>query len=106
MEELVALAKAEDKIKQSKLDKAPLKRNQEPSVKKKTISTNAKPTPSFQLAGDGPTNRPHMKYSFKDDLVESLFTTLNQAKKLKLPEPKNKEDIGIIDNPLILFISQ
>src|SRR4051812_16133718 len=63
------------------------------------MASDAKPVTNSQPTGGGPANRPRTQYSFDDDLVESLFKMLKQAKKLTLPEPKNQEDIGKIDDP-------
>src|SRR4051812_22179282 len=89
--ELVTRAKAGDKNKQSKLNKVSSKCNQKPSAKKKTMAVDAKPAPSSQPTGSGPTGRSRREYSFKDDLVQSMFEMLCQAKKLRLPEPQNQE---------------
>src|SRR4051812_35038319 len=80
-EELVAYAKTRGKNKQSKLNKAQSKRSEKLSAKKETMAADAKPGTSSQPTRGGPTNRPHTKYSFKEDLVESLFETLYHAKK-------------------------
>src|SRR3954469_11478263 len=44
-------------------------------------------------------DRSQVKYSFKDDKVEALFKMLNKGSQLKLPEPRNPEDVGKTDDP-------
>ena len=63
------------------------------------MEADAKPGTSSQPTGGGPENWPRTKYSFKEDLVESLFEALYQAKKLRLPEPRNQEDLDKFDDP-------
>src|SRR3954467_2517767 len=98
-EELVACAKTGGKNKQSKLNKAQSKRNEKSSAKEEMMATNDTPGTRSQPTGGGPANRPHTKYSFKEGLVESLFETLYQAKKLRPPEPRNQEDVDKVDDP-------
>src|SRR3954467_8270196 len=98
-EELVACAKTRGENKQSKLNKAQSKRSEKPSAKKETMAANAKTATSSQPTGGGPENSPRAKYSFKGDLLESLFEMLYQAKKLRLPEPRNQEDVHKVDDP-------
>ena len=74
--EFVACAKTGGKNKQSKLNKAQSKRNEKSSAKEEMMAANNTPGTSFQPNGGGPANRPHTKYSFKEDLVESLFEML------------------------------
>ena len=40
-----------------------------------------------------------MQYSFKDELVDSLFKLLNKSNRLKLPEDRRPEEVGKTDNP-------
>src|SRR3954471_14444814 len=80
-EELVACAKTGGKNKQSKLNKAQFKRNKKSFAKEEMMAANDTPGTSSQPTGGGPTNRPHTKYLFKEDLVESLFEVLYMAKK-------------------------
>lgn len=54
---------------------------------------------SSRPAGVGPPDRQHVGYSFKDDKIKALFKMLNKAKKLKLPEPKNPEDVDKTNDP-------
>src|SRR5436189_1175899 len=49
--------------------------------------------------GGGFIDRSQVKYSFKDDKVEALFKMLNKGGQLKLPEPRNPEDVGKTDDP-------
>ena len=63
------------------------------------MTADTKPATSSQPTGGGPENRPRTKYSFKEDLVESLFETLYQAKKFSLPKPRNQEDVDKVDDP-------
>src|SRR4051812_20883690 len=53
---------------------------------------------SSRPTGGGFIDRSQIKYSFKDDKVEGLFKMLNKGGQLKLPEPKNPEDIGKTDD--------
>src|SRR5436189_3032138 len=98
-EELVTCAKTRGKNTQSKLNKAQSKRNEKPYAKKETMAAHAEPGTSSQPTRGGPANRPRTKYSFEEDLVELLFEMLYQAKKLKLPEPRNQEDLDKFDDP-------
>src|SRR4051812_4476125 len=52
---------------------------------------------SFPIGG-GFIDRSRVKYSFKDDKVEALFKMLSKSNQLKLPEPRNPEDV----RPMIL----
>ena len=63
------------------------------------MAASAKPATSSQPTGGGTENRPRTKYSFKEDLVESLFETLYQAKKLRLPESGNLKNMDKVDDP-------
>src|SRR4051812_33818264 len=99
VEELVACPKTGGKSKQSKPNKAQSKRNEKPSAKEEMMAANAKPGTSSQPIGGDPENRPCTKYSFEEDLVESLFEMLYQTKKLRLLEPRNQEDMGKADDP-------
>src|SRR5256886_16493911 len=49
--------------------------------------------------GGGFIDRSQVKYSFKDDKVEALFKMLDKGGQLKLPEPRNPEDVGKTDDP-------
>ena len=92
-------AKTGGKNKQSKLNKAQSKCNEKSSAKKEIMEANAILGTSSLATGGDSENRPRTEYSFKEDLMESLFETLYQAKKLRLPEPRNPEDMGKVDDP-------
>src|SRR5436190_16386600 len=77
----------------------PPRRNQDLPAKKETLAADTQQASSSRPTGGGFIDRSQVKYSFKDDKVEALFKMLNKDGQLKLPEPKNLEDIGKIDDP-------
>src|SRR3954468_7678372 len=54
---------------------------------------------SSRPPGGGFMGLSQIKYSFKDDKVEALFKMLSKGGQLKLPEPRNPEDVGKTDDP-------
>src|SRR5438270_740594 len=77
----------------------PPRRNQDPPAKKKTLAADTQQASSSHPTGGGFIDRSQVKYSFKDDKVEALLKMLNKGSQLKLPEPKNPENVGKIDDP-------
>src|SRR3954466_11213534 len=99
-QELVALVRAEEKNNRTPREGGPpLRRNQDPPVKKKTLAADTQQNSSFRPTGGGFIERSQVKYSFKDEKVEALFKMLSKAGQLKLPEPRNPEDVGKTDDP-------
>src|SRR4051812_29276974 len=70
-----------------------------PPVKKETLAADTQQASSSRPTGGGFMDRSQVKYSFKNDKVEALFKMLNKGGQLKLPEPRNPEDLGKTDDP-------
>src|SRR3954470_6501606 len=99
-QELVALVRAEEKNNRTPRGGGPPpRRNQDPPTKKKTLAADMQQASSSRPIGGGFIDRSQVKYSFKDDKVEALFKMLNKGCQLKLPEPRNPENMGKTDNP-------
>src|SRR3954466_16216332 len=99
-QELVSLVKAEEK--KNRMPRGggpPPRRNQDPPAKKETLAADTQQASSSRPTGGGFIDQSQVKYSFKDDKVEALFKMLNKGGQLKLPEPKNPEDVGKTDDP-------
>src|SRR3954469_19932499 len=77
----------------------PPRRNQDPPAKKETLAADTQQASSSRLTGGGFIDRSQVKYSFKDNKLEALFKMLDKGGQLKLPEPRNPEDIGKTDDP-------
>src|SRR3954464_15711350 len=77
----------------------PPRRNQDPPSKKETLAADTQQASSSRPTGGGFIDRSQVKYSFKDDKVEALFKMLNKGGQLKLPEPRNPEDVGLTNDP-------
>src|SRR4051812_42495844 len=77
----------------------PPRRNQDPPAKKETLTADTQQASSSRPTGGGFIDRSHVKYSFKDDKVEALFKILSKGGQLKLPEPRNLENVGKTDDP-------
>ena len=73
-------------------------RNQDPHAKKETLAADTQQASSSIPTGGGFIDRSRVKYSFKDDKVEALFKMLSKGDQLKLPEPRNPEDVGKTDD--------
>src|SRR5437588_6149410 len=98
--ELVALVKAEEKNNRTPRGGGPPpRRNQDPSAKKETLAANTQQASSSRPTGGGFIDRSQVKYSFKDNKAEALFKMHNKGGQLKLPEPRNPEDVGKTDDP-------
>src|SRR4051812_21057579 len=99
-QELVALVKAEEKNNRTPQGGGPPpRRYQDPPAKKETFAADTQQASSSRSTGGGFIDRSQVKYSFKDDKVEALFKMLNKGGQLKLPEPRNPEDVGKTDDP-------
>src|SRR3954466_4358987 len=99
-QELVAHVKAKEK--NNRMPRGggpPPRRNQDPPAKKKTLAADTQKASSSRPTGSGFIDRSQVKYLFKDDKVEALFKMLNKGDQLKLPEPRNPEDVGMTDDP-------
>src|SRR4051812_12600174 len=99
-EELVTLVKAEEK--NNKMPRGggpPPRRNHDPPAKKETLAADTQQASSSCPTGGGFIDRSQVKYSFKDDKVEALFKMLSKSGQLKLPDPRNPEDVGKTDDP-------
>src|SRR4051812_1992464 len=99
-QELVALVRAEEK--NNRMPRGggpPPRRSQDPPVKKETLAADTLQASSSCPTGGGFIDRSQVKYSFKDDKVEALFKMLDKGGQLKLPEPRNPEDVGKTDDP-------
>src|SRR3954468_11662038 len=77
----------------------PPRRNQDPPAKNETLAADTQQALSSRPTRGVFIDRSQAKYSFKDDKVEALFKMLNKGCQLKLPEPKNPEDVGKTDDP-------
>src|SRR4051812_24489739 len=77
----------------------PPRRNQDPHAKKETLAADTQQASSSIPIGGGFIDRSRVKYSIKDDKVEALFKMLSKGDQLKLPEPRNSEDVGKTDDP-------
>src|SRR3954465_5329117 len=77
----------------------PLRRVQDPHAKKETLAVDTQQASSSRPTGGGCMSRSQIKYSFKDDKVEALFKKLSKGGQLKLPEPRNPEEVGKTDDP-------
>src|SRR5205809_78354 len=100
VEELVTILKTEEKNRTPRGDRPPLRHNQDPIAKKETLAVDSQQSLSSRPTGGGFIDRAQVKYSFKDDKVEALFKMLDKGGQLKLPEPRNPEDVGKTDDPL------
>src|SRR4051812_36215356 len=99
-QELVTLVKAEEKNnKTPRGGRPPSRRNQDPPAKKETLAADTQQASSSRPTGGGFIDRSQVKYSFKDDKVQALFNMLSKGDQLKLPEPKNPEEVGKTDDP-------
>src|SRR3954464_1290918 len=99
-QELVALVKAEEKnYRTPRGGGPPPRRNQDPPVKKETLAADMQQASTSRPTGGGFIDRSQVKYSFKDDKVEALFKMFDKGGQLKLPEPRNPEDVGKTDDP-------
>src|SRR3954470_14913610 len=99
-QELVALVRTEEKNNRTpRRGGPPPRRNQDSPVKKKTLAVDTQQASSSRPIGGGFIDRSQVKYSFKDDMVEALFKMLNKGGQLKLPKPRNPEDVGKTDDP-------
>src|SRR5436189_4824780 len=99
-QEVVALVRAEEK--NNRMPRGggpPPRRNQDSPGKKETLAADTQQASSSCPTGGGFIDRSKVKYSFKDDKVEALFKMLDKGGQLKLPEPRNPEDIGKTDDP-------
>src|SRR3954465_10710764 len=63
-----------------------------------TLAADTQQASRSRPTGDCFIDRSQAKYSFKDDKVKALFKMLNKGGQLKLPEPKNPEDVGKTDD--------
>src|SRR3954471_11690191 len=77
----------------------PPRRNQDPPAKKETLAAYTQQASSSRPIGGGFIDWSQVKYSFKDDKVEALFKMLSKGGQLKLPEPRNPEEVGMTDDP-------
>src|SRR4051812_33672792 len=94
-QELVALVKAEEKNnRMPRVGGPPPRRNQYPPAKKETLAADTQQASSSRPTGGGFIDRSQIKYSSKDGKVEALIKMLNKGGQLKLPKPKNPEDVG------------
>src|SRR3954469_5885166 len=99
-QELVALVKAEEKNYRTPRGGGPSpRRNQDPPVKKETLAADMQQASTSRPTGGEFIDRSQVKYLFKDDKVEALFKMLDKGGQLKLPEPRNSEDVGKTDDP-------
>src|SRR3954465_371010 len=99
-QERVALVKAEEKNNRTPRGGGPPpRRNQDPPAKKEILATDTQQASSSRPTGGGFIDRSKVKYFFKDDKVEALFKMLSKGGQLKLPEPKNPEEVGKTDDP-------
>src|SRR3954463_1663040 len=99
-QELVALVKAEKKNKRMPRGCGPPpRRNQDPPAKKETLAADTQQASSSRPTGGGFIYRSQVKYSFKDNKVKALFKMLSKGGQLKLPEPKNPEEVGKTNDP-------
>src|SRR5205809_5248781 len=99
-QELVALVRAEEKNNRTPRGGGPPpRRNQDPPVKKETLAADTQQASSSRPIGGSFIDRSQVKYSFKNDKVEALFKMLDKGVQLKLPEPRNLEDVGKTDDP-------
>src|SRR5438270_379761 len=99
-QELVALVRADEKNNRMlRGGGPPPRRNKYPPAKKETLAANTQQASSSRPTGSGFIDQSQVKYSFKDDKVEALFKMLNKGDQLKLPEPRNPEDVGKTDDP-------
>src|SRR3954463_2512234 len=99
-QKLVALVKAEEK--NNRMPRGggpPPRRNHDPPAKKETLAADTQQALSSRPTGGGFIDRSQVKYSFKDDKFEALFKMLNKSGQLKLPEPRNPEDVDKTDDP-------
>jgi len=62
------------------------------------IKSPVKPQ-SIKESGSSSQPRANKQYSFKDELIDSLFKLPNKSNRLKLPEARRPEEVGKIDNP-------
>src|SRR5438270_1421393 len=93
--ELVALVRAVEK--NNRIYRGggpPPRRNQDPPVKKETLAADTQQASSSRPTGGGFIDQSQVKYLFKDDKVKALFKMLDKGSQLKLPEPRNPEDVG------------
>src|SRR3954468_1148891 len=72
----------------------PPRRNQDPPVKKETLAADKQQASSSRPTRGGFIDRSQVKYSFMDNKVEALFKMLRKGGQLKLPDPRNPEDVG------------
>src|SRR5436189_3313585 len=99
-QELVALVRAEEKNNRTPRGGGPPpRRNQDPPAKKETLAADTQQASSSRPTGGGFVDWSQVKYSFKDGKVEALFKMLSKGGQLKLPEPRNPEDVGKTDDP-------
>src|SRR3954462_8876453 len=99
-QELVALVRAEEKNNRTLRGSGPPPRcNQDPPVKKETLVADMQQDSTSRPTVGGFIDRSQVKYSFKNDKVEALFKMLDKGGQLKLPEPRNPEDVGKTDYP-------
>src|SRR4051812_47353121 len=98
--EMVALVKAEEKSNRTPRGGGPPpRRNQDPPAKKETLAADLQQASSSCPTKSGFIDRSQVKYSFKDDKVEALFKMLSKGRQLKLPKPRNPEEVGKSDDP-------
>src|SRR5204862_4029814 len=99
-QELVSLVRAEEKNNRTPRGGGPPpRRTQDPPVKRETLVADMQQASSSRPTGGGFIDRSQGKYSFKNDKVEALFKMLNKGGHLKLPEPRNPEDVGKANDP-------
>src|SRR5204863_1111627 len=96
----VALVKAKEKNNRTPRGGGPPpRRNQDPPAEKKTLAANTQQASSSHPTWGGFIDRSQVKYSFKDDKVKALFKMLDKGGQLKLPEPRNPEDVSKTNDP-------
>src|SRR5256886_12555988 len=99
-QELVSLVRAEEKNNRTPRGGGPpQRRNQDTHAKIETLAADTQQASSSRPTGGGFIDRSQVKYSFKDDKVKALFKMLNKGGQLKLPEPRNPEDVSKTDDP-------
>src|SRR4051812_49186184 len=78
--ELVALVKTEEKNNRTpRGGRPPPRRNQDPPAKKETLAADMQQASTSRPTGGGLIDRSQVKYSFKDDNVETLFKCSTKA---------------------------
>src|SRR5438270_5542989 len=94
------IVKLGEKNNKTPIGGGPLPRcNQNPPAKKETMTADTQQSTTTRPTGGSFIDRSQVKYSFKDDKIEALFKMLDKGGQLKLPEPRNPEDVGKTDDP-------